>query len=297
PENSKAPRFLSPPTTTATADFVAVVARAARAFEPYDAALAASYVEAAQRGWDYLVATPEDTTPPQGSPVRTRFTGGYWNTDVDDRFWAAAEMWETTGDAEVLADLEARAATARPGTYWDWPDMSNLAAYTYLLSGREGRDAERVAQLIEAISGQVQTVHAAAQAHPYGSPLGYRYIWGSNGIAARTAMSIAVLRAVDPEAVPESANTISATMDHLLGRNYYGRSYVTGLGYYPPRAPHHRPSQADAAIEPWPGLLVGGPEATGTSWVDAENDYRTNEIAINWNAAMIYAAASLLPQD
>jgi hypothetical protein len=34
-----------------------------------------------------------------------------------------------------------------------------------------------------------------------------------------------------------------------------------------------------------------------TAWRDDGKDYQTNEIAINWNAAMIYAAASLLPRD
>ena len=99
----------------------------------------------------------------------------------------------------------------------------------------------------------------------------------------------------------EHKNLISLQLDHLLGRNYYGRSYVTGVGYHPPQNPHHRPSQADSAREPWPGLLVGGPWSSSsppaTAWVDESEDYNTNEIAINWNAAMIYAAASLLPSE
>jgi endoglucanase len=51
---------------------------------------------------------------------------------------------------------------------------------------------------------------------------------------------------------------------------------------------------------PWPGLLVGGPSQGGepepaTRWVDNFNDYESNEVAINWNAAMIYAVAAMLP--
>lgn len=298
PEDSVGRRRLSPATTTATADFVAVVARAARAFGPYDAALAEGYREAAERGWEYLTATPEDTMPPQGSSMRAEFTGGYWSSDGDDRFWAAAELWETTGDPDLLADLEVRAESARPGVYWDWPDMTNLGVFTYLLSEREGRNLDLVDSLNATVQAHARIVEGASNAHPYGSPLGYRYIWGSNGIAARTTMSVAVASAMDPGAATTYAtDTIATTLDHLLGRNYYGRSYVTGLGYYPARFPHHRPSQADSAFEPWPGLLVGGPEATATSWNDADSDFRTNEIAINWNAAMIYAAASLLPAE
>ncbi|MGH8019367.1 MAG: glycoside hydrolase family 9 protein [Opitutaceae bacterium] len=39
----------------------------------------------------------------------------------------------------------------------------------------------------------------------------------------------------------------------------------------------------------------GGPNPGARDWFDVEKDYRTNEIAINWNAALIYALASNLP--
>jgi endoglucanase len=48
-------------------------------------------------------------------------------------------------------------------------------------------------------------------------------------------------------------------------------------------------------------LLVGGPHGNddsrppATLWVDRFDDYRTNEVAINWNAALAYALASFLP--
>ena len=64
--------------------------------------------------------------------------------------------------------------------------------------------------------------------------------------------------------------------------------------------PHHRPSVADGIIEPIPGLLVGGPnpgrqdkcfyanEETETSYTDDDCAYASNEIAINWNAPLVY---------
>ena len=75
---------------------------------------------------------------------------------------------------------------------------------------------------------------------------------------------------------------------------------MTGVGHDPPRFPHHRPSQADSTLLPWPGLLVGGPsegDPVALAWNDEARDFRSNEVAINWNAAMIYAAAALLPAD
>jgi endoglucanase len=57
--------------------------------------------------------------------------------------------------------------------------------------------------------------------------------------------------------------------------------------------PHHRPSGADKVEAPWPGLLVGGGWPDGKSWKDVEGDYRQNETAINWSAAMVYLLAAL----
>ncbi len=85
-----------------------------------------------------------------------------------------------------------------------------------------------------------------------------------------------------------------AAVDHLLGRNVYGRSYLAGVGHDPARFPHDRRSGADREPEPWLGYLVGGGH-TATGWIDREEDYRTNEIAINWQGALVYALAGFLP--
>jgi endoglucanase len=39
---------------------------------------------------------------------------------------------------------------------------------------------------------------------------------------------------------------------------------------------------------------VGGPWPKATDWKDEQRDARTNEIAINWNAALVYALAACL---
>lgn len=297
PEASTAPRFLAPVTTTATADFAAVVARAARVFEPYDAELSASYRQAALSAWSFLKSNGQIRASDE---QEARFTGSYWSADPDDRAWAAAEIWELTGDEEALAEFEERAQAFTVETFWDWPSLSNLGTFTYLLSARDGRDAELVANLTTKLGTGVGSIRDTAVNHPYGRGTGVQYYWGINGVLARMAMNIAVYDELTPD--PEHRDLLVMVMDHLLGRNYYGRSYVTGIGNAPPYYPHHRPSAADGNPEPWPGLLVGGPwsrdgnQLAATAWVDASSDYNTNEVAINWNGAMIYAAAALLPR-
>ena len=98
----------------------------------------------------------------------------------------------------------------------------------------------------------------------------------------------------------------------LFGRYYYGRSFTTGVGLNSPQNPHYRPSVADTVLSPWPGMLVGGSFAQnammmtpGTmtpgakppadQWVDDSGNFQTNEVAINWNAPLIYALAAFLP--
>jgi endoglucanase len=70
--------------------------------------------------------------------------------------------------------------------------------------------------------------------------------------------------------------------------------------------PHHRPSVADGIIEPVPGLLSGGPNPgmqdkcttykftePETAFTDDDCSYASNEIAINWNAPLVYLAIGL----
>ena len=73
--------------------------------------------------------------------------------------------------------------------------------------------------------------------------------------------------------------------------------------------PHHRPSQADGVAAPVPGFMVAGPNpgqddrrhcATpypsalpALSYLDATCAYASNEVAINWNAPLVYVSAAL----
>jgi endoglucanase len=70
--------------------------------------------------------------------------------------------------------------------------------------------------------------------------------------------------------------------------------------------PHHRPSVADGILQPVPGLLAGGPNPgkqdkcdyafsePETTYVDHNCSYASNEIAINWNAPLVYLLNALV---
>jgi endoglucanase len=289
PEKDKLRRYFVPWSSAATADFVAVISEAAKNFAPYDRALADRYIAAAEKSMAFLEANPDNHNADQ-----TGFkTGAYDTGDTDDRLWAYAELWDATGDTRYLKELEKRADEykVKIDTDWDWGNVKNLGMLTYLFSKRDGRNSAIVedikTQLIKCADSIVET----DLKNPYARPLGGIYYWGCNGTVARQALVLQSANILKPDR--KYTDTAADTVSHLFGRNRYCRSYVTGLGYNPPMHIHDSRSRADEIIPPWPGYLAGGGhDANG--WKDDETDFTTNEIAINWNSALIYALAGFL---
>jgi endoglucanase len=286
------PRYFTPYSSTATADYVAALAKASRAIAPYDATSAADWLAAAELSYAWLTNNPDYHPVSPGAPPAGSL--GYDSTDPDDRLWAAAEMWETTGDAAALADFETRAkvyGTQKVDYDWDWGNLKNLGMFTYALSRRAGREPALLADINAQIVERANQVVGTASRHGYGRFLG-DYWWGVNGSVARACMLLETAHAISP-----SETYLDACVDQvafLYGRNPYDRSFVTEEGVDPPRYPHHRPSGADGIGAPYPGLLVGGGWPTATSWRDLQGDYEQNEVAINWNGALVYALAGFL---
>ena len=282
-------RFFTEWSSAATADFVAMMAQAARVFKPYDADYAQKCLDAARLSYNFLKENPEDVRFVQGDFK----TGGYQTRDPDDRLWAAAEMWETTGEAEFLADFEKRAADMQFNVdeNWDWGNVANLGMFTYALSKRPGKNPEVQSAIKENIIKIADQIVLQAQADVYRRPLAGRYYWGCNGTIARQTVNLYVANQLAPR--KEYVETALDAIGHIFGRNYYNRSFVTGIGINPPMFPHDRRSGADGIADPWPGYIVGGGHKA-TDWVDEEASYSHNEVAINWQAPLVFALAWFL---
>lgn len=286
PHEDEEKRYFSPWSTAATADFVAMMALAARVYEPYAPDFAQDCLEAAWRSYRFLRDHPGAVR----ADLSAFSTGPYQTDDDDDRLWAAAEMYATTGDAAAHADFlkRAKARQYRADVDWDWSQVGNLGLFTYALSARADRDRAALRKIEAAIVESADELVSNAAAHGYGRAIP-RYYWGANGSVARTCMLLNSADILSPR--KEYRDTASKQLDHLYGRNYYGRSMVTGEGLNPPQRPHHRPSGADAIAQPWPGHLVGGGHPGAKGWLDEQGSYATNENAINWDGAMAYALA------
>jgi endoglucanase len=300
PHEETAPRYLSPWSSAGTASFAAVMAKAARIFQQYDEPFARRCLMAAETSYRFLAAHPKDHRP----DLSAFSTGAYDSPDSDDRLWAAAELYETTGNEAYLRDIEQRLRATTDSTApapvavdvdWDWGNVRNLGLFTYLLSQREGRDAALVDRLHRAAIRAADSIVETARSHPYGRTLGAKHYWGCNGSVARQTINLHVAHRLTGKAAYRSA--LLDAINHLFGRNPFGRSYVTGLGHRPPQVPHDRRSGSDDVAPPWPGYLVGGPWPRATDWYDAQEDYKTNEIAINWNGALIYALAAVIDAE
>jgi endoglucanase len=122
--------------------------------------------------------------------------------------------------------------------------------------------------------------------------------WGSNANAAN--QGILLLIAYNLTKNRSYLDAALSNADYIAGRNATGYCFVTGMGSKSTMNPHHRPSIADGIAEPVPGLLAGGPNPgmqdkceykfvePETAYTDASCSYASNEIAINWNAPLVY---------
>ena len=305
PHQARAERYVVQKTTAAALDFAAVMATASRvfgAFESQRPGLAARMRAAAERGWVWARANP---AVPYRQPPDVR-TGEYGDAQFDDEFaWAAAELYITTRDDRYYAAMQAeRVPAGVPG----WGDVAGLA-WVSLAQHRQGLTPAADQRLIAArINGLATQLTAAWAASPWRvSQQAGDFVWGSNSVLLNQALMLVQGYRLGGDR--RQLDAAQAALDVVLGRNPLGRSMVTGFGSAPPLHPHHRPSEADGVAAPVPGFLVGGPnpgqqdaqgcpvpyasKAPARSYLDHFCSYASNEVAINWNAPLVYVSAAL----
>jgi endoglucanase len=296
--------------TCATGDLAAVAAIAARCYAPCDAAYAAKCLAAAKRAWAWAVAHPNVSfVNPKGVG-----TGEYGDKDGrDEILWASAELWRTTGETQYEKTFLDSAKSLPPASeLWvpSWPGVASLGYWTYLLakqaSSAEQSSAELKKQILDRTRSTAETLVARQKVSGYGNTLvADDFTWGSNSVAANQSLLLLIAHQFHGEASWREAAL--GNLHYLLGRNCFGVSWVTQVGSNPYQHPHHRPSGADNIAAPWPGLLSGGPNGRHPGdevarafpkmppmrmWADDQRAYSLNEVAINWNAPLVFLLAA-----
>ncbi|MGK7391025.1 MAG: glycoside hydrolase family 9 protein [Candidatus Cyclobacteriaceae bacterium M2_1C_046] len=310
PEEAKGKRFVVQKSTEATLDFAAVMAQASRIFREFEdhlPGLADSTLEASQRAWRWALENPDKHYDQK--ELNKNFdpdinTGAYGDKDADDEFyWAAAELWATTGDLSFAEAIEVEVDTI---TIPSWPNVETMGLYTYLRFKEKYPDHEFPENLKKRVLQLADQLLDAATNNAYGVVMGgdpNDFRWGSNAIAAN--QGIAMVYAYKLTRDQKYLDHALGNLDYLLGRNATGYSFVTGYGQKTPMHIHHRPSVSDNIEEPVPGMLAGGPnpsqqdkceypfDAADESYIDEVCSYASNEIAINWNAPLVYLVNAL----
>jgi endoglucanase len=284
-----------------------VAAQAARVWRRVDPAFAARCLAAARRAW-----AAAERNPAVFAVGDFTGSGGYGDDELsDERFWAAAELFATTGERPFRDALRGSAHFTAPiAAEPAWPAVAPLGLATLAIvpNALPATDVARLrATIVAAADGWVREGERAPFAIPYASD---RYAWGSNSSLLNRAMLM--LMAARWTGAPRYRAAAVDVMDYLLGRNPLHQSYVSGHGAKPLLNPHHRfwARQADPAYpSPPPGALSGGPNNTAMTdpvaqrlkgrcvgqrcWADELQAYALNEVAINWNAPLVWVATAL----
>jgi endoglucanase len=287
PEEDTDPTFFAPWDLLSTVDFAANGCIAARVYEEFDPEYAATWREAARKAW--IAARGVEDFKVDLSAFHN---GRYDQPSTRDYKWALMEVYLTFGPdfltPDELAQFNAIFESEEQifDLDWDWSNSINIGLYHCLFSKPgtiEARHMERLRQDIVAVADKLMAIH---DAHAYGRAI-TRNRWGVNGSVARASFNLHAAWKVSGD-----KRYLDAAFDHLAyiyGRNPFARSFVTGDGPNPPMFPHHRPSAGDNVAAPWPGHLVGGPEKDELDWFDETGSFRTNEYAINWDGALVFA--------
>jgi endoglucanase len=221
---------------------------------------------------------------------------------VSDEFiWAACELYSTTKDAQyIMGDVNVLPETKVQLPSWGQVRMLGyytlLRTKTPLLGDRDS--LVRIEKIVLQFSEDLMKDYNKRSFSMVMGATARDYVWGSTAVAAN--QSIALIYAYKISRDKKYLDAALTNLDFLLGRNGTGYSFVTGYGDKTPMHPHHRPSVADGIVDPVPGLLAGGPNpgrqdgcaypstVTDEAYVDTDCSYASNEIAINWNAPLVY---------
>jgi endoglucanase len=300
----------------ATANVAAVAAIAARVYRPFDTAFADQSTVVADKAWRWVSTNPNVTFK---NPAGVT-TGEYGDEDCrDEMLWASAELWRSLDRADArayfLANVDEANGAIRSDDPVSWSEVGAMAAWTHLLGSRPDSSPSLPLRSEQATSRLLMTrtiaaadaIVARASKHPYRVPMNDRdYVWGSNAVALNYGLQLLVANELAPD--PRYVAAARDISRYILGNNALGISFVTGTGERSPQHPHHRPSAGDRIAAPWPGLLAGGPNrhnqdpvlrklpkelSPAQRYADDVESFASNEVAINWNASLVFVLAGI----
>jgi len=283
-------RIVKPPSYAATLNLAACAAQAARLWDGIDGAeakaKAAKYLKAAK---DAYQAVKDEGNYKTYSKSNNYFAaldqaigGGAYgdNYVMDDLYWAACELYITTGDKTYYDDLKAynnpNDDTGRDKAFsvttnltggenagsfssFNWGCTAGLGTLSLYLNNNKLTASEK-STVEEAITAAADDYLAQEAKEGMGTP--YHGTWFSDpinigyeddGVTPKKIYgyewgsnsfvinnAIVMAYAYDINKTNNYISGVSTALDYIFGRNGLGISYVTGTGSYHTKNPHHR---------------------------------------------------------
>lgn len=312
PTECRQQRYVVQKSTAAALDFAATMAKVYRIYSQFPECRdwAAGALAQGKRAFEWAKQHPteyyrQDEMNKHHAPAVS--TGTYGDNHVDDeRFWASLELFLATGQDSYIMPY-AYDYQSLSFSNPSWAGVGGLAFYSAvgaLKTGQMPYASEIRSFLRQRITAYADECLSSLPTSCFDSPVGNLrtdFGWGCNSEQS-CGKGIALLYAYSLTNDAKYLDGARKAADYMLGRNATGYCFVTGFGTFSPQHPHHRLSESDAVAAPLPGFLVGGPNpqqqdiaGVGTypsdypdeSYADVMPSYASNEIAINWNAALV----------
>ena len=277
--------------TSSSAPCTDIVAESAAALAIYAANFSdtdnTTYIEYAKK----LIAYAESMS--MASSASAPGTAGFYSGSSykDDLALACIWIHNAIGESDTIykAKYDSYVQGCSDGWLLSWDDVSAAA---YLEGG--STYSSKVASIMSKMKGKDVT------------PQGFTCVDGSWGSARyNTALQFTGLTYDKLYKTNNYTTWAESQMQYLLGNNDTKQCYVIGYNENDPKHPHHRSASGytgsvDAhALDPMAhtlyGALAGGPNASDV-YIDKANEYQYAEVAIDYNAAFVGAAAALYKQ-
>ncbi len=300
PEEERDILVISPPSVTATADFAAVMAMASRFYLEYDEDFSKRCLRAAIKAYAAMKCM---FLPGGFKNPKEIVTGEYGDAeDRDEKYWAAAELYKTTGEDCYHDDLKELLKKGMLHGY-GWREVGSFGNQAYITTTKYPTDKDLVAEVKESMLEYGRMILKRAENDSYRFSLP-EYEWGSNMYVANNAYHLYDAYKITGE--EEFLDFAKEQIHYLFGKNANATCFVTGYGTVSPKHPHHRPSEAKHMS--MPGMLVGGPDEgfhdpavtelvkdapPAKVYIDDKESYSTNEVTIYWNSAILLALSVL----
>ncbi|MCR5076532.1 MAG: glycoside hydrolase family 9 protein [Prevotella sp.] len=303
-------RYVVQKSVTAAYDFAAVMAQAARIFKdnPDYPGFSTKAEKAAESAYRWAKSHPEARYDQQQMNRQSDpdiNTGEYGDRHADDeQYWAASELFILCKKKQYYDD----AIKVEPADMQvpSWGSVAALGQLEWLIHGKKlmkEKAARQLARLAKELARRAKESPIGAS---FGQPSDYG--WGCLADCCMQGYLLLMADRYLPADETVGYRTIAlANMQFILGNNPTGYCFVTAIGKKPAMHPHHRISAADGIEKPVPGLLVGGPnpgqqdreagrltypsKEPALSYLDVEESYASNEIAINWQASLVALSA------